>query len=57
MPRASEYWSYVRECEHWATKIANGEDRKIFLQMAKAWAELALKEHSAFKIAPLAGNL
>lgn len=49
MPRASEYWSYVRECEHRATKTADGEDRKVFFQMAKAWAELALKEHGALK--------
>jgi hypothetical protein len=50
MPRASEYWSYVRECEHWATKTADGQDRKIFFDMAKAWAELALKEQTAFRI-------
>jgi hypothetical protein len=55
--RASEYWSYVRESEHRATKTADEEDRKIFLQMAKARAELALKEHSAFQITPLADNL
>jgi hypothetical protein len=48
--RASEYWSCARECEHWATKIADGQDRKIFFDMAKVWVELALKEQSAFKI-------
>ena len=55
--KVSNFDQMVRECEHWATKTAYGEDRKIFLQMAKAWAELALKEHSAFKIAPVADNL
>ena len=49
MPRASEYWSYACECEHWATKTPDGQDRKIFFDMAKAWVELALKEQSALK--------
>jgi hypothetical protein len=49
MPRAAKYWSYVRECEDWAAKVANEQDRKVFYDMAKEWAELALREQSAFK--------
>ena len=50
MPIALEYWSHARECEHWASKTPDGQDRKIFFDMAKARMELALKEQSAFKI-------
>lgn len=46
MARAAEYWSYARECEHWATEIYDEQDRKLFLEMVKAWAQLALKEQN-----------
>ena len=49
MQRASEYWSFVRECEQWANRIGDEQDRRVFFDMAKAWMELALKEQSAFK--------
>jgi hypothetical protein len=57
MRRAAEHWSYARECEHWATKTPNGQDRKIFFDMAKTWVELALKEQSVFQTTESCGLL
>ena len=42
MARAAEYWSYARECEHWATEVYDEQGRKV----SKAWAQLALKEQN-----------
>jgi len=47
MARAERYWAYVRECEYWATKMTDDQDRLVFYEMAKAWADLALKEQFA----------
>jgi hypothetical protein len=49
MPTAAECWSFARECEAWAAALRQEQDRKIFLEMAKAWVELALKEQCAFR--------
>ena len=49
MARAAEYWSYARECEHWATDVYDEQDRKVFLELAEAWTKLALKEQGAFR--------
>jgi hypothetical protein len=32
-----------------ATEVYHEQDRKVFLEMAKVWMELALKEKSAFR--------
>ena len=50
MPRAAKYWAYVREGELWAKKTPDEQDRKIFYDMAKDWAELALREQTVLKI-------
>jgi hypothetical protein len=56
VPRAAKYWLYVRECEDWAAKVGDEQDRKIFYDMAKDWVELALKEHSTFKVGATTGR-
>jgi hypothetical protein len=54
MPTAADCWSYARECEAWTARLYDEQDRKIFLEMAKAWVELALKEQSAFRTTSVA---
>jgi hypothetical protein len=49
MPTAADCCSYARECEAWAARPYDEQDCKIFLEMAKAWVELALKEQSAYR--------
>ena len=49
MPTAADCWAYARECQAWAARLYDEQDRKIFLEMAKALVELALKEQSAFR--------
>lgn len=58
MPKTADYWSFARECENWAKSVIDERDRIVFFEMAKAWAELALKEQSAFRLAqvPRAGQ-
>jgi hypothetical protein len=46
---ASDFWSYARECELWATKLADEADCRIFFEMAKAWEQLARKEQSVYR--------
>ncbi len=53
MPKSASYWAFARECEHWAKSVIDERDRIVFFEMAKAWAELALKEQSAFRVAPV----
>ena len=49
--QAKQYWSYARECELWATSVADERDRAIFAEMQQAWAGLAVRNSSAFKTA------
>jgi hypothetical protein len=49
MLTTSDFWSYARECELWATKLADEADRRIFYEMAKAWEQLARKEQKAHR--------
>jgi hypothetical protein len=44
MATSESYWAYARECEHWARKVANETDRRVFFEMASAWKELAMRE-------------
>jgi hypothetical protein len=52
MPLASQYWSYARECEIWASEARDEDDRKIFVEMAGAWVRLARKEQGASYASP-----
>ena len=49
MAGIAAYWAYACECEYWATNMHDEQDRQIFLEMAGAWSELALKQQSAFQ--------
>jgi hypothetical protein len=44
MATSESYWAYARECEHWARKVADETDRRVFFEMANAWKELAMRE-------------
>ena len=44
MATSESYWAYARECEHWARKVADETDRRVFFEMASAWKELAMRE-------------
>jgi hypothetical protein len=52
MPLASQYWSYARECDIWASETRDEDDRKIFVEMAGAWVRLARKEQGASYTSP-----
>jgi hypothetical protein len=44
MATSESYWAYARECEHWARKVADETDRRVFFEIASAWKELAMRE-------------
>ena len=54
MPSSSEYQVYAHECLRWAEKAGNDEDRRAFLEMAKAWTQLALHGNEAEPISEAA---
>jgi hypothetical protein len=46
MARAEQYWAYARECEYRAADMDDEQDRLVLYDMARAWADLALKEQA-----------
>ena len=42
--REWEYLKYAQDCARWATKAEDQKDQDAFLDMAKAWTQLALCE-------------
>ena len=44
MTMQSEYRKYAQECVRWAAEANSINERKIFLDMAKAWTSVALIE-------------
>ena len=44
MAVTKEYWDYARECAQWAVEAKDQLEKDHFLDMAKAWTELALLE-------------
>ena len=44
MAATKEYWDYARECAQWAVEAKDQLEKDHFLDMAKAWTELALLE-------------
>jgi hypothetical protein len=46
---AKQYREFARECMRWAEESASEEDRRHFLEMAKAWVQAAaeLRDESA----------
>jgi hypothetical protein len=44
MTVTKEYWDFARECAQWAVEAKDQLEKDHFLDMAKAWTELALLE-------------
>jgi hypothetical protein len=44
MGSSREYWLYAKECARWAAETRSEEDQDLFLDMAKAWTNIALVE-------------
>jgi hypothetical protein len=44
MGSSREYWLYAKECAKWAAETKNKEDQDLFIDMAKAWTNIALVE-------------
>jgi hypothetical protein len=44
MGSSREYWQYARECARWAAEAKAKEDQADFLEMARAWTNIALVE-------------
>ncbi len=51
MGSSREYWLYAKECAKWAAKTKNKEDQDLFIDMAKAWTNIALVEADVTQIA------
>ena len=46
-----EYWLYAKECARWAAETKNKEDQNLFMDMAKAWTNIAIVEADVTKAA------
>ena len=46
-----EYWLYAKECAKWAAQSNNKEDQDLFIDMAKAWTNVALVEGDVTRLA------
>jgi len=51
MGSSREYWLYAKECAKWAAETKNKEDQDLFIDMAKAWTNIALVETDVTKLA------
>ena len=51
MGSSREYWLYAKECAKWAAETNNEEDQDLFIDMAKAWTNIALVETDVTKLA------
>ena len=51
MGSSREYWLYAKECAKWAAETKSEEDQNLFIDMAKAWTNIALVEGDVSKIA------
>jgi hypothetical protein len=52
MGSSREYWQYARECARWAAQTTDREDQDLFIDMAKAWTNIALVDDDVTKLAP-----
>ena len=52
MVSSREYWQYARECARWAAQSKDQEDQDLFINMAKAWTNIALVEGAVRKLVP-----
>jgi hypothetical protein len=44
MGSCKEYWQYARDCSRRAAEAKNEDEQKLFIEMAKAWTNVALVE-------------
>jgi hypothetical protein len=51
MGSSREYWLYAKECAKWAAETKNKEDQGLFIDMAKAWTNIALVETDVTRLA------
>ncbi len=51
MGSSREYGLYAKECAKWAAETKIKEDQDLFIDMAKAWTNIALVEADVTKIA------
>ena len=51
MGSSKEYWLYAKECAKWAADPTNKDDRDLFLDMAKAWTNIAIVEGDVTRVA------
>jgi hypothetical protein len=51
MGSSREYWLYAKECARWAAETKNKEDQDLFIDMAKAWTNIAIVEADVTKVA------
>ena len=51
MGSSREYWLYAKECARWAAETKNKEDQDLFIDMAKAWTNMAIVENDVAKVA------
>lgn len=51
MGSSREYWLYAKECARWAAETRNKEDQDLFIDMAKAWTNIAIVEADVTKLA------
>ncbi len=52
MGSSREYWQYAGECARWAAQSKDQEDQDLFINMAKAWTNVALVEGDVRKLVP-----
>jgi hypothetical protein len=51
MGSSREYWLYAKECAKWAAETKNKDDQDLFIDMAKAWTNIALVDTDVTKLA------
>jgi hypothetical protein len=51
MGSSRKYWQYARECARWAAQTKDEEKQDLFIEMAKAWTNIALVEGDVTKLA------
>ena len=51
MGSSREYWLYAKECAKWDAETKNKDDQDLFIDMAKAWTNIALVESDVTKLA------
>jgi hypothetical protein len=56
MRNVDEYRQYAQECIRWASEAQDDQERRTFIEMAKAWTRVALVEHDVARQSQLDGS-